>query len=282
MDLKELNASQLVLLTLLVSFVTSIATGIVTVSLMEQAPPIVAQTVNRVVERTVERVVPAAQEASAVNATPIVTEKTVVVKETDYIAAAIEKISPSVVRLFAITKDADGEDADIFLGLGVIASAEGMIYADNAAWPASSEVLIERSDGSRVSSVLVARDERTGVLTLAGATSTDDGPLNWRAAEFARATALGSPVVSVAGRSTMRVGHGIVSAMLDSGGESLIGFIDTSVPTGAIVYGSVVVDERGHVLGVSTGVSRATAETAFLASAHLPMYTQDEPKAASE
>lgn len=282
MDLKELNASQLVLLTLLVSFVTSIATGIVTVSLMEQAPPIVAQTVNRVVERTVERVVPAAQEANAVSAVPVVTEKTVVVKETDYIAAAIEKISPSVVRLFTTTKDATGEDADIFLGLGVVASDEGAIYADIAAWPASSEVFIERSDGTRVTGTLVAKDERTGVLTLAGATSTSEGPLSWRPAEFARATALGSPVVSVAGRSTMRVGNGIVSALPSSDGESPIGFVDTSVPSGAIVYGSVVVDERGHVLGVSTGISRAVAETAFLASAHLPMYTQDEPKAAGE
>ena len=35
MDLEKLNKSQIVLLTLLVSFVTSIATGIVTVALMQ-------------------------------------------------------------------------------------------------------------------------------------------------------------------------------------------------------------------------------------------------------
>ena len=51
MDMEELSKSQIILLTLLVSFVTSIATGIVTVSLMNQAPPAIAQTVNRIIER---------------------------------------------------------------------------------------------------------------------------------------------------------------------------------------------------------------------------------------
>src|SRR4029077_18213268 len=54
MDIEKLTKSQIVLLTLLVSFVTSIATGIVTVSLMDQAPPAIAQSVSRIVEHTVE------------------------------------------------------------------------------------------------------------------------------------------------------------------------------------------------------------------------------------
>jgi len=38
MDIKDLNKSQLILLAVLLSFVTSIATGITTVTLMQQAP----------------------------------------------------------------------------------------------------------------------------------------------------------------------------------------------------------------------------------------------------
>src|SRR3989344_3153329 len=96
MDLEQLSKTQIILLTLLVSFVTSIATGIVTVSLVNQAPPGITQTVNRIVERTVERVVPDVKLTQG--AAVVTTEKTVVVKEDDLIAEAIGKVSSRVIR----------------------------------------------------------------------------------------------------------------------------------------------------------------------------------------
>jgi S1-C subfamily serine protease len=237
---------------------------------MEQAPPIIAQTVNRVVERTVERVVPAAQEASAA-AAPVITEKTIIVKETDYIAAAVEKVTPSIVRLYTTTKDAAGEPADIFLGLGIVTAASGTIMSDSAVWPASDTVFIGRADGTRVPAQMSSKDETTGILILA-ASSTD---LSWHAASSMEALpVLGAPVISLAGRSTMRIGNGIVSALPS---DSSVHFLDTTVPQGAILYGSVLVDDQGRVIGISTVVSRAQAETVFLATRSTPLYTQTQP-----
>lgn len=90
MKIDDLSKTQLILLGLLISFVTSIATGIVTVSLMDQAPPGLTQTVNRVVEKTIETVVPGKT---------IKVEVPVVMTEEDLILAAVEKATPTVATL---------------------------------------------------------------------------------------------------------------------------------------------------------------------------------------
>src|ERR1700690_30511 len=123
MDIEQLSKSQIILLTLLTSFVTSIATGIVSVSLMDQAPPVVAQTVNRVVEHTVEKVIPSGQTA----ASTVTTEKTVVINQSDAISQAVQKATPSVVRLYA------SSDPTQFIALGTVLNSTGMIVTDSDA-----------------------------------------------------------------------------------------------------------------------------------------------------
>ena len=114
----HLNKQQLVLLALLLSFVTSIATGIVTVSLVNQAPPAVTQTINRVVERTIEKVVPAQGAA-------VITRETVVVKSDDAAINSIEKNSASIVRIKTkidpnTAGNPSAEPLEVFVGLGLV------------------------------------------------------------------------------------------------------------------------------------------------------------------
>jgi hypothetical protein len=63
MNIEELSKSQLILLTILVNFVTSVATGILTVSLLDHAPATVTQTVDRVVDQTIESIAQSAPAA---------------------------------------------------------------------------------------------------------------------------------------------------------------------------------------------------------------------------
>ncbi len=119
MKIEELNKSQIILLTLLVSFVTSIATGIVTVSLMEKAPTGVTQTINRIVERTVERVVPGE------------TKSVTVMTENDQLVAAIDSVSKSIVHINATSTDgATTSGIGFVFGKGMIVTDKNIV-ADN-------------------------------------------------------------------------------------------------------------------------------------------------------
>ncbi|HAS80470.1 MAG: hypothetical protein UR25_C0001G0073 [Candidatus Nomurabacteria bacterium GW2011_GWE1_32_28] len=123
MDVKELNKSQLIMLAILLSFITSIATGIVTVTLMQQAPASVTVPINRVVRETVEKIVP--QEGNTIT-------NTIIIKEEDLVVDAISKNQSAV---FSITKeilDLDGKTTEVGSGRGFVVSDDGIIVADNA------------------------------------------------------------------------------------------------------------------------------------------------------
>jgi hypothetical protein len=262
MDLNQLTPSQIVLLTLLVSFVTSIATGIVTVSLMEQAPGAITQTVNRVVERTVEKVVPSGQEASVA-----AVEKTVIVKESDLIAAAVEKTAPSIVRLFTTTKDAQGGETEVFLGFGIVADKDGLIVTDAAILPESGVVSVKQSDGTMAGAALVSREEGGVALLQDSATTTEDAR-TWTPAKFASGKpSLGAVVIGISGRSSTRIGDGIITTLPDNAGTTTApAILETNVPSGAIAFGSALVNVNGEIEGISTLTSRAAAENAFIAA----------------
>ncbi len=119
MNMEHLTKTQLVLLTLLVSFVTSIATGIMTVSLLQEAPATVSQTINRVVERTIERVVTTPEGTRTVREVQVVSED-------DKVTAAITKNMSSVVRIRQIGPDG----SPTFYAIGVVISQEGEIIAE--------------------------------------------------------------------------------------------------------------------------------------------------------
>lgn len=255
MDIERLSKVQIVLLTLLVSFVTSIATGIVTVSLMDQAPPSVAQTVNRVIERTVQTVVPAGQSASA----NIVQQKTVVVKESELISSAVDKITPSVVRVFS-----SEQDTSAFLGLGVVVNASGTIATDNDALGESASIVVEFSGGTRTRALVVSRDTDTGIAYLSAATSTGSTTPAWVPATLSgEHPTLGETVVALSGKAIARIADGIVTALIPAK-DPAPQIIDTGIDSSSIMPGSPLIDSTGNLIGVNTGVARASSVSGFI------------------
>jgi S1-C subfamily serine protease len=254
LDIEKLSKSQIILLTLLVSFVTSIATGIITVSLMDQAPPAIAQTVNRVVERTVEKVMPAVQTASVGQTT-----KTIVIKESDLIAQAIQQVRPSVVRLYST------DDKPVFLGLGLVLNKTGVIVADTRVIADSADVVIEQAGGQHVDATVLRRDSDNGFAYLTTATTTVDGkPASWTPAALATAPAsLGQTIFTISGKSVTSVGDGIIASVAQNADQPLL---DTNIPADSIGSGSPLIDMDGNIEGISTGIGRDISASAFMPS----------------
>ena len=241
MDLENLTKHQIILLTLLVSFVTSIATGIVTVSLMNQAPPSVTRTINQIVEHTVQTVVP----ASAQNTAAVVTQKTIVVKDDDLVAQTIAALQKSVVRI-TVKGGAD------LLARGVVINATGTTMTDRAALVGSGATEFEAilANGDRVPlkvGDLSATSSPIALVTVLG-TSTGFAPSSIADVSKLR---LGQRVLGISGKGVDSVGEGVV-AMLPDGGVGTASIL-TTVP--GTTPGSVVATQFGEIIGITTAAS---------------------------
>ena len=147
MDIKDLNKHQLILLALLLSFVVSIATGITTVTLMQQAPASVTVPINRIVRQTVEKIVPGETKT-----------QTVVVKEEDLVVDAIAKNQPGI---FTVTKeglDDTGKTAEFSAGKGLAISNDGIIVVDATLVP-DKEVYYVKNDSGKFKAEFISTDK---------------------------------------------------------------------------------------------------------------------------
>lgn len=130
MDIKDLTKQQLILLAILLSFVTSIATGITTVTLMEQAPTSVTVPVTRIVRETIEKIVPSDNDAN----TPALSE------DQQRLLEDLKAIKPLTVTLFL-----KGAKENKVLGTGLFLGNNKVIIASIIPEPKEGEVYIVKS-----------------------------------------------------------------------------------------------------------------------------------------
>jgi hypothetical protein len=249
MDIERLNKSQIVLLTLLTSFVTSIATGIVTVSLMEKAPPAITQTINRVVERTVEKVVPAETQPAAA-ATVVTKEKTVTIRESDLVADAIAKVRPSVVRVHTT----NAGDTATFIARGVYV-AEDIVVAPATGMTVGATYVVIGAEASYDAKVAGINAGLNVALLVVEKGS------RFTPASFSKGSVvLGQTVVGISGATGIKIAQGIVTGV--SGEGELQTSFDTSMED--LVPGTSLIDTKGGVIGMTAGKNSVVTTSQLL------------------
>lgn len=230
MNIEELSKSQLILLTILVNFVTSVATGILTVSLLDHAPAVVTQTVNRVVEHTIETVTAAAPTAIVPTPAPAPSNQ-------DLVTAALGASATRAVAIYALDT---GTSTPIIAVGTYLPKSRVIITASQTALP--KEALIAFAGGTYVSASLARSG---GGITIYGFADGASLPK-------VNAPSLITPSNLKLGQTVLAIGAdgsastGIVSRVSDSG-------IRTTLPD--VGAGSAAVDLSGNLIGIAAGVT---------------------------
>lgn len=254
--MEDLTKHQLILLVLLVAFVTSIATGIITFTLLQQAPVEVTQTINRVVEKTIERVVPAEGQSAK-------TVTTVVVNEEDRILEAIAKNEKSIVRLR--TTAADG--SEIFAGLGLVVSVEGLIVADSRGYNPASTFSILFSDGKIYSSGKVFVSGNL-IFIKTDLPQNEKGKYTFYPAIFGNSDILkvGQSLVAISGRDSNAVSIGRIFQLKFNADKKTVENIFSDIKVSKAHLGSPVLNLSGEVIGLEMPLVEADTEYSYLPS----------------
>lgn len=275
---------QLILATLLVSFVTSIATGIITVSLVNQAPPAITQTINRVVEKTIERVVPDHSQSASV-----ITKETVVLKQEDLTIEAVEKNAESLVRIKGVIKPNseaafginDGETREALLGVGIILSKDGVIATDRRVIAQGDNYSAVLASGVAVSLKIVGSDDEYGIILfqpIKNPSSKDKEVFTPATIGNSDELKLGQTAVALSGKERNMVALGIISSLINkeetvpdkATGKITVNRAIHTIETDIKTYnlpGSVLLDLNGKVIGFSFGGQIGVADNSgYLAS----------------
>lgn len=184
--MEHLTKAQIVLLTIFVSFVASMATGIVVVTLMQQSPEPVTQTLTKVVERTIEKITANPTDKTSTSASINVEDLTV---------AAIERNIKSTVVFKAVNQNGESHSA----GIGTIVSADGLVVTDTGNF---GEGALTTTVGGVQYALQVVSNEKGNLLGLGRLTPVGAGVV---AGKFTPVT-LGNPDVLKLGQTTIVIG----------------------------------------------------------------------------
>lgn len=259
-----LDNRQIILLTLLVSFVTSIATGIVTVTLVEEAPKGFTSTINKVIETTVEKVVPKETVIQVVKEvkgeSPATLIATVVAERQDAMVSIITKFLISKNPEGIETREIQKTQTGFFVAQnGLIASARGDLIKGNK----YNVLFRDGKENKEVTASVIQVKDDVALLSLVKPTD-----LAAKSSQEAKVLSgedqvkyiplakglpqLGSHVIAFSRPSTKSVAvfDGIISSYVKDDGD-FVTSINTTIPTAEGGEGGPLLTLAGELIGVA-------------------------------
>ena len=267
--MEHLTKQQIVLLTLFTTFVTSIATGIVTVSLMDQAPPAATGTIERVIEQTVNQVASgvtgdqnaasASASAAALFANSALGNGNMFQNPLEAVANATAIAQRSLVRIKLLSDVNAGlgaTDNSKITGLGIVVSKSGLIVTDKSTIAVQGNYVAVLPDGHSLPVVVLQSQNNGDIVFLLAqmptATTTETfTPIAFAPTTGANAPALGSAVIALSGTDSTTVNQGIIKKINTDASSSPTSYV-TSIDPMQTLVGSPLFDLSGNIVGLQT------------------------------
>ncbi len=300
--MEDLTRSQFIMLVVLVSFVTSIFTGIVVATLVSQAPSPITQTVSRVIEKTIETISMSPSEIEG-----LAEPRVVIVNQEDLIVKIVEDTSSAVVGVVA-SKDIPiieqyfinpfendeffkkffpnsifpemkvpqyrqngTEKKQVSSGTGFFVSKDGFVLTNkHVVADTDAEYSIIMNDGSKLEATVLARDPFQDIAIL----KVDGQDFNYIPFANSDKIKVGQTCIAIGNtlgelQNTVSVGiiSGLDRTVVASGPsgtkEQLQKIIQTDAAISSGNSGGPLLDLKGKVVGINTAVAVGAENVGF-------------------
>ena len=239
--MEDLTKHQLILITLLVSFVTSIATGIITFTLLSEAPVEVTQQINHIVEKTIEKVAPTEE------GKPAQTVTTVVVNEEDRILDAISKNEKSMVRIK--TQNFDG--SQLITGIGFVVSEMGAIVTESRSYNTGLNYSIVFYDGKEYPIKNVFTDPTNRLVFMQTALPKSEKYVFYPAVlGDSDGLKVGQTLIAISGRDSNSASIGRIRQLEKSEDKKSVMTILSDIPVSRTALSGMASNLSGEIIGI--------------------------------
>ena len=282
----NLTKNQLIMLVLLVSFVTSLVTGIVTVSLVNQAPAPFTQTINRVIEKMLP--IENNQQQAAPLPAPLNREESIIKVVKDVSSSVVSVVATKdlpVIEEYFINPFPDlfpdiqipqyrqkgTEKKQVSSGTGFFISKDGLLLTNkHVVEDTKAEYSIVMNDGRKLEAKVLARDpfQDIAILKVDGKDFVsiplgDSNSINIGQTAIAIGNSLGEFRNTVSDGIISGLHRSVTAQGSLSGPEDLEELIQTTAAINPGNSGGPLLDLSGKVIGINVARAQGAENIGF-------------------